>query len=536
MQQKPADERKWAHLEAEVRRDFLAAYYDDKNKTVATGSQCALALGLYFGLVPDSDRDAVLGALVRNLEERQYRQSTGEVSFRFLVPALAQAGRSDVVYRMIRRTDAPGYGCMLEQHGLKTLSERWDRPGSSLNHCMFGHIQEWFQQYLLGIRQAPGSVGFEKVLIDPFFPDDLDWAKGSFDSPNGRIEVAWTRKGAVVEVAVESEKAEVVVAKEREGVRWKIRGGAKTVTEEPPRMSTVRFRFDKVAGIGAQAGVCRRDPSDVIEVGGTYYVWYSRTTGDRKLYPSGYNATVWFATSDDEGRTWTEQGEAIGLRDEGFDSFGVFTPNILAAQGKYYLFYTAVAAGFTNTGYADSGRTAIGLAVADSAAGPWQLLDDPVLESTRDPRKFDSYRVDDACLVVRDGRYWLYYKGRRWQGTPRQTRMGVAVASHPTGPYKRMNDGDSVQDSGHEVLVWPERGGVMSLVSATGPNGRTLQYARDGLAFRVIGRLARDYPRAPGVFRTDLSRAGAESEGVRWGISMVHGRDPYLVRWSLDTP
>jgi len=227
MQGKAAEAQKWEGLAEEVRRDFMAAWYDKQNKTVASGSQCALAMGLYFELVPAEDRGAVLANLVRNLHKSRYRPSTGEVSFRYLVLALAEAGRSDVVYRIVNRTDAPGYGCMLKQHGLKTLSERWDRPGSSLNHCMFGHIQEWFQKYLLGIRQAPGSTGYEKVLIDPFFPDDLEWAGGSFDSPNGRIEVAWIRKGKTVEVTVKAEKAEIIVPQERKNIQWKVHAGDK---------------------------------------------------------------------------------------------------------------------------------------------------------------------------------------------------------------------------------------------------------------------------------------------------------------------
>jgi alpha-L-rhamnosidase len=220
-QDKATEVREWKALMEEVRGDFLETYYNQQNKTVATGSQCALALGLYFRLVPDQDRDAVLANLVRSVEQNQYRPSTGEVSFRYLVLSLAEAGRSDVVYRMINRTDPPGYGCMLRQHGLQTLSERWDRPGSSLNHCMFGHIQEWFQKYLLGIRQVPGCIGYEKVLIDPFIPDNLEWAKGSFDSPNGRIEVSWVRKGNTVEVTVKTENADVVVPPERRDVQWK---------------------------------------------------------------------------------------------------------------------------------------------------------------------------------------------------------------------------------------------------------------------------------------------------------------------------
>ncbi|MBN2329578.1 MAG: family 78 glycoside hydrolase catalytic domain [Candidatus Omnitrophica bacterium] len=220
MQGKTTDAKKWQDLMDEVRRDFQAAYYDKENKTVASGSQCALALGLYFNLVPAGDREAVLASLVRDIEKNQFRPSTGEVSFRYLVLALAEAGRSDVVYRMINRTDPPGYGCMLKQYGLKTLSERWDQPGSSLNHCMFGHIQEWFQKYLLGIRQAPGGTGYEKVLIDPFIPGDLEWAKGSFDSPNGLIEVSWIKKDGMVELTVKSEKADVIAPPERKDIQW----------------------------------------------------------------------------------------------------------------------------------------------------------------------------------------------------------------------------------------------------------------------------------------------------------------------------
>ena len=222
LQHKDADVQKWGKLANEVRRDFLKAYYDSDKKTVSTGSQCALALGLYFHLVPDQDREAVLANLVRNIEQNQYRPSAGEVSFRYLVLALAEAGRSDVVYRMVNRTDAPGYGCMIKQYGLRTLSERWDRPGESLNHCMFGHIQEWLQGYLLGIRQAPGSIGHKKILVDPYISADLQWAKGTFDSPSGRVEVGWVKKDGYVEVTINAENVEIIIPENRKDLRWKL--------------------------------------------------------------------------------------------------------------------------------------------------------------------------------------------------------------------------------------------------------------------------------------------------------------------------
>ncbi|HOC67753.1 MAG TPA: family 78 glycoside hydrolase catalytic domain [Candidatus Hydrogenedentes bacterium] len=181
----------FAALSRQVREDFMDAYYDGERKTVAKGSQSALAIALYFDLLPEKDRDQVLCNLVAALENDAYKPSTGEVCFRYMIMALARAGRSDIVYRIINRYDCPGYGWMLHEFGLQTLSERWDKPGSSLNHCMFGHAQEWFQAYLLGIRQPDEAVGFENVLIGPEPPEGLQEASGYFDSPRGRIAVDW---------------------------------------------------------------------------------------------------------------------------------------------------------------------------------------------------------------------------------------------------------------------------------------------------------------------------------------------------------
>jgi hypothetical protein len=299
---------------------------------------------------------------------------------------------------------------------------------------------------------------------------------------------------------------------------------------------TPTFAFSPVTGIGYEPGICRRDPSDVIQVGDTWYVWYSRVSQSEELYPSGYNATVWYATSQDAGHSWLEEGEAIGRgRPGAFDSFGVFTPNILAHDGRFYLFYTAVAAGFDNRTYTDINRTAIGLAVADSPDGPWERrVGEPVLQSTRNPGKFDSFRVDDTCFVKREARFWMYYKGRQWMKTPSETQMGVAVADRPEGPYRRVNDGEPVVKGGHEVLVWPSAGGVMALITNHGPAGQTLQFAADGIHFRAVGKLPQRYPSAAGAFRPDMTDPAAAKQTITWGIDMGSKRgDPFLRRYEI---
>ncbi len=308
----------------------------------------------------------------------------------------------------------------------------------------------------------------------------------------------------------------------------------------------VSFAYREAVGLGWTEGVVRRDPSDVIRVGEMYYVYYSKVdqkelpANKRHLRNSGYAATVWCATSSD-GVHWRERKEVLGLGQTGtWDSFGVFTPNILKYDGAYWLYYTGVQptpgrrdGTFENN--SENDVTAIGVARGDTPLGPFcRVSGHPVLTTSPQPADFDSYRVDDACLLVREGKIWLYYKGRcRLHGRtgPSTTKMGVAVSDAPTGPFTKLNGGRPVQDSGHEVQIWPFGPGVMSLVSPTGPNGRTLQYAPDGLHFRIVLSRLQAQPRAPGMYRPELTNPDIEPGLPTWGIDMGLGKSPFLRRF-----
>ena len=311
-----------------------------------------------------------------------------------------------------------------------------------------------------------------------------------------------------------------------------------------PELKAPTFSFSAATGLGQETGVARRDPSDVIQVSGTYYVWYTKVESTHKpaLYPEGYAGEVWYATSRD-GQTWQEQGRALGAGASGtFDSHGVLTPNILVAGGKYYLFYTGVKPtpggdGETFENNATNDFTAIGLATSSSPSGPFvRAKTNPILTpSDSADQWWDSYRVDDACLIVRGGKYWLYYKGGRLPDgrSAALTQMGVAIAARPEGPYTKHST-NPVLDSGHEVLVWPHRSGVAALIAHIGPQARTMQYATDGISFQKVGDLPGTYPQAPGAFRPDAFANTRFGRGFSWGISMLHVKDPYLVRYDTN--
>ncbi len=316
-------------------------------------------------------------------------------------------------------------------------------------------------------------------------------------------------------------------------------GGPEAPAGPPP----LRFTFTPVAGIGPEAGLIRRDPSDVVAVGDRHLVWYTKLRRGMPTYPEGYGGEIWYAESRDEGRSWTERGRALGHGPAGgFDAHGVFTPNVLQHEGSWFLYYTAVAEGFTNAEVAASGRTVIAVARADSPDGPWVRPRRPILASRwEQPGAFDSYRVDDACLAVGDeGELRLYYKGRSvadGRSGPRHTRMGLATAASPEGPFRRVGPGP-IQDSGHEVLVFPQGGAWWSLVSPHGPRGRSLRFSFDGMDFDQHLYRAIEGPalRAPGLFRPELSGGQAPLPGApRWGLHMSgYGGEPGLERFELQ--
>lgn len=309
----------------------------------------------------------------------------------------------------------------------------------------------------------------------------------------------------------------------------------KTPAQSNIAYDSVKFSYQPITGIGLDSLYNRRDNSDIIKVGSRYYVWYTRMNAP---VTAGYWGTIWYATSEDEGFTWTERGMALGPGEAGkFDSHAVFTPNILVHGGRYYLYYTGVKPtpgnaenAFENNSTNDV--TALGLCVADTPDGPFvRVGEGPILEISRDSSAFDSYRIDDASLLVRDQKIWLYYKGRSIAHGPKGpalTKMGVAFSDTPGGPYRK--HGVPLLDKSHEVLIWTMDNGVASLASLD----HSLHFAADGIHFSKLKNKLTDIPMAPGLYRPHLEGDHTRNETPGWGIAMQARKNvTYLVRFEM---
>jgi hypothetical protein len=192
----------YRELAGRIRTAFNQTFFDPVAGRYATGSQCANAIPLVMNLVEPARRAAVLAAVVRDVRERGNALTAGDVGYRYLLRALADGGRSDVIFDMNNQSDKPGYGYQLAQ-GATSLTEAWNAdPGSSQNHFMLGQINEWFYHDLAGIQGDPAGPGFKKIIIRPAIVGDLTWVKADYDSVRGRIVSAWQRAGTQLTLQV----------------------------------------------------------------------------------------------------------------------------------------------------------------------------------------------------------------------------------------------------------------------------------------------------------------------------------------------
>ena len=265
---------------------------------------------------------------------------------------------------------------------------------------------------------------------------------------------------------------------------------------------------DLMGDLAYEEGVVRRDPSAVIQVDGKYFVWYSKSVGetdgfsdnveDTKVFPWD-RCDIWYATSED-GWTWKEEGMAVGRGQKGaYDDRSVFTTEIMVHDGVYYLCYQTV-----KSPYVKRVKNQVGLAWSDSPHGPWTKSTEPILSpadngewgnddlndrfSVKKKGDFDSHKVHDPCIIPYGGKFYLYYKGEQMGEAitfgGRQIRHGVAIADNPKGPYVKSKY-NPVSNSGHEICVWPHKGGVMSLITTDGPEKNTIQWSPDGINFEI---------------------------------------------------
>ncbi|WP_295122723.1 alpha-L-rhamnosidase [uncultured Chitinophaga sp.] len=222
----------------EKRRQFFNDTYVDNatQKTVYSGfqqdkkgltkgkpmdTQTSYVLPLAFNVYNEKNRKKSADNLVNTITRENvaddgktypaYSLLTGFIGTAWINKALSENGHTDVAYRLLQQTTYPSWLYPVEQ-GATTI---WERLNSythtngfggnngmnSFNHYSFGAVGAWMYNHSLGIRRDETSPGFKRFILQPE-PDptgEMTFAKGYYDSPYGRIDSRWEKKGAAVD-------------------------------------------------------------------------------------------------------------------------------------------------------------------------------------------------------------------------------------------------------------------------------------------------------------------------------------------------
>ncbi len=180
---------------------FNAEFFHADSCYYGNNSQCSNALPLYLGICPRGTENQVYANLMADvMKSGKPRLTTGDVGNRYLIQTISRKGDDKLVYEMFNHYETPGYGFQISQ-GMTTLTEQWNPQfGTSLNHFMMGHLDEWLFSSMAGIRNASGSYGLRDIIIRPFFADDAQEVKAETANLYGKISVKATPSTATIRI------------------------------------------------------------------------------------------------------------------------------------------------------------------------------------------------------------------------------------------------------------------------------------------------------------------------------------------------
>jgi hypothetical protein len=186
-----------------TRGSFNARFFNAERHEYDKGSQTAQAMPLALGLTPEGEQGRVLDALVKDIRTHGNHVTAGDVGYHYVVDALTEGGRSDVLLDMLERTDTPSYGYQLAQ-GATSLTEAWDaNPTSSQDHFMLGHAEEWFYRGLGGMRVDLSAGTPRQIVLAPSLEGKITWVRCRYISALGPIESSWRRGASQISYTLE---------------------------------------------------------------------------------------------------------------------------------------------------------------------------------------------------------------------------------------------------------------------------------------------------------------------------------------------
>lgn len=207
---KTAEAKYYDSLATAIKNAFIKNYIKEDG-LIEGNTQAGYALALDFGLVPENLEKQVAARMTEAVKVYDFRISTGIQSTIRLMNQLTRFGYSDIAYKLLESRRFPSWIYSIDQ-GATTIWERWDGyvegrgfqdiGMNSFNHYAIGAVGEWMYRSILGINNDLDAPGYKHFFIEPIPGGSLTFAKGTYKSIAGNIEVSWKKDQGIFNLEV----------------------------------------------------------------------------------------------------------------------------------------------------------------------------------------------------------------------------------------------------------------------------------------------------------------------------------------------
>jgi alpha-L-rhamnosidase len=192
------DAAQFESIAGRVHTAFNKKYYNAAKKSYANNTVTANLLPLSFGLVPEADKAVIFSNIRGRLKEFDDHVNSGIIGGMWLMRGLTNNGATDLAYRLATNTTYPSWGYMVKK-GATTIWELWNGDAAnpmmnSGNHQMLlGDLLIWYYENLAGIKSDSKEVAFKKVIMNPVFPEGLEFVDASLKTKYGLVKSEWKK-------------------------------------------------------------------------------------------------------------------------------------------------------------------------------------------------------------------------------------------------------------------------------------------------------------------------------------------------------
>ncbi|MBQ6832104.1 MAG: family 78 glycoside hydrolase catalytic domain [Oscillospiraceae bacterium] len=193
---KPGQIGAFAAKENALKLALTQAYFDEKTGNFFDNVQGANAYGLDIGL----GDERTLSNLVSHYEKLGHFD-TGFLGTDILLNVLFQKEQKELAVKLLSSRE-PGSFLYMKDRGTTTLWETWT-GNESHDHPMFGACVRQLFTGVLGIGQAEDTAGYQNLIICPQIPQNMQYARGSIQTANGKISVSWRKEQGNVHMDIQ---------------------------------------------------------------------------------------------------------------------------------------------------------------------------------------------------------------------------------------------------------------------------------------------------------------------------------------------